>query len=67
MRNDFLRTLPLGSAAPDQEQKLYARQRLELDRRAAFVRTYQRNRGEPGFQTLDPVLAYHLGLSSPKK
>ena len=62
-----LRVLPLYSAGAGSDWecgvggvKLSAKQRLELETRGNFVRSYgdERNLG----RNLDPVLAWHLGM-----
>ncbi|MSV32805.1 MAG: hypothetical protein EXQ57_09820 [Bryobacterales bacterium] len=60
--SDSLRRLPLHPA-PEEGEKLFAKARLELDQRGAFVGAYKARGGRDGNgQKLDPVLAFHLGL-----
>lgn len=62
-----LKTLPLYGCGIAEDDKLFARQRQELDRRADFTRAYlARGRRDGNGQPLDPVLASHLGLSGPE-
>ena len=64
MQNDQekLRTLPLYPESAAANQQLYAKQRLELQRRGEYVRSALTRGG----QALDPVLAFHLGLAERK-
>jgi len=56
---DKLKCLPLHEAKD--EPRLYHKQRLELEHRAAFIKRV-RDTGSP---QLDPVLRCHLGLEDP--
>jgi hypothetical protein len=60
---EILRTLPLRTDGAGGE-KASGKQRLELDRRGSFVRAYRERGGVDGNgHRLDPVLAFHLGLT----
>ncbi len=62
-----LKTLPLYTSSAAEKDKLFAKQRLELKCRGEFVHTYlARDRSHGNGQTLDPVLASHLGLTGPE-
>ena len=57
-----VQVLPVHSTSVENE-KLFARQRLELETRACFVRACLARGGVYGDgRKLDPVLASHLGL-----
>ena len=57
-----VRTLPLYSASAEND-KLFTKQRLELETRAIFVRACLARGGADGSgRKIDPVLASHLGL-----
>ena len=62
VNQDNLRTLPLHTASVAENGQLYAKQRLELQRRGAYVRSTLTHGG----QRIDPVLAFHLGLGEKK-
>ena len=61
-----LRTLPLYSDDAASND-LYADQRRELARRAAYIRAQQQRDRHPDSAgaPLDPVLRFHLGLDQP--
>ena len=60
-----LKTLPLYTSSAVENAKLFAKQRQELQTRGDFVRTHLARDRRDG-QTLDPVLASHLGLTEPE-
>lgn len=66
--NPLLRSQPGAIDAAADQGVIYRKQRLELATRGAFVRSYLARDGVDGNgQKLDPVLAWHLGLSEGDK
>ena len=57
-----LKTLALYTSSGADREKMFWKQRMELERQAEFARRYRAQRGSAEELRLDPVLRVHLRL-----